>query len=113
MPAEVHGRRSERRVVAALLRAGLAVSAGSMTVGLSWAVAAGRLAALPLRLGELDGSRAGALLMGIGLIVLALTPAARVVALVIDFSIERDWRFAAVAAGVAALLSIGIALGHP
>lgn len=111
-PAEGHGGRSERRVVSWLLRVGLAVAAAGMTLGLVWALASGHLAAQPFRFDDLGRGQAGAALMGVGLVVLALTPAARVLALVVDFSLERDWKFAAVAVGVAVLLAVGIVLGH-
>lgn len=78
-----------RALVSALLAGGVWTSAGLMAAGL----AAGRP----------DWLRAG-------LLVLLATPPLRVAALALVWARERDWRFAAAAAGVLALMLSGAAL---
>jgi uncharacterized membrane protein len=111
--AERRGR--ERRFISLLLRAGLGIGVAVIAVGVGLAVAEGRLAARAVRLGDvLPQLTAGrpAAVMAVGLAVLILTPVLRVVALVAGFAYARDWRFATVAAGVAAVLAAGILIGR-
>lgn len=92
-----------------LLRAGLALSVALMSSGLAlWIGKGTRLApsTTPAQLlGDLDP---GHRLMLAGLLLLALTPALRVIALLVLWLRERAWRFAGTAALV--LLLLGIAL---
>jgi hypothetical protein len=53
----------------------------------------------------------GVAVLDLGLIVLMLTPAARVVVLGLGWLVRRQWHMALVAVAVAALLSLSIALG--
>jgi uncharacterized membrane protein len=105
----------ERRTVVAVLRGGLALGTLLIVAGLVMALVRERLRAHSLGLTELPSAlgagRPSAVLL-LGVLVLAVTPLLRVLALVIGFVRERDRRFAAVAAGVACLLLVGIVLGR-
>ncbi|MGZ4108119.1 MAG: DUF1634 domain-containing protein, partial [Actinomycetota bacterium] len=89
--------------------------AGLIATGIVMAFAKDRLRAHPLHLRQvpaaLAAGRPSAVLL-LGVLVLALTPLLRVLTLVIGFLREGDRRFAAVAAGVACLLLVGMVLGH-
>ena len=50
--------------------------------------------------------------MALGVLVLAATPLFRVLALVVLWTRERDWRFVVVALLVVATLSMAIVVGH-
>ena len=63
------------------------------------------------RLWHLDGGL-GPALTTLGVMVLAFTPALRVLALVVVWWHERDWRFVGVALFVVATLAVGILLGR-
>lgn len=53
----------------------------------------------------------GVAILNLGLFILMLTPALRVLVLVIGWLLERDWVFASVALGVFVLLGISLTLG--
>ena len=104
---------SERRDVQLLLRIGLWTAAALMASGLLVALASGPLPSPPLQIREL-WHRDVALsvrLCGIGILVLSATPAVRVIALIVLWVRERDWKYAAIAVTVAAVLALAIALG--
>jgi uncharacterized membrane protein len=63
--------------------------------------------ALPLR--ALHGD--GAALLSLGLVVLMLTPVARVLILSVGWARDRDWTFSLIAFCVLALLSLSVLLG--
>ena len=89
-------RRERRRFIQALLRASLTLSAALMTVGLViWSSsnqATARAVTLDRLFSTLDtGNR----LMLAGIALLAITPALRVLALLVLWVRERAWRFAA------------------
>jgi uncharacterized membrane protein len=63
--------------------------------------------ALPLR--ALHGD--GAALLSLGLVVLMLTPVARVLILALGWARDRDWTFSLIAFCVLALLSLSVLLG--
>jgi uncharacterized membrane protein len=100
------------RAIQWVLRCGLAASALLMLAGLALKVAGVDTAApaVPLDavLGPLDPADR---LMVLGVLVLGLTPAARVLALVGVWARERDWRFAAVAVTVLVVLGVAALLG--
>jgi uncharacterized membrane protein len=86
-----------------------------MLVGMGLALGEGRLTShpVPVRLvwpWILDGRPSGFLAAGV--LVLVATPFLRIIALVATFALDRDWRFAAVATTVAAILALAIALGR-
>jgi len=109
------GRRGlERRIVAWALRAGVAVACLVMAVGLVAAVGRGRLRQHSVTPNEIWGLVAGGHpsgIMALGLVVLVATPMLRVLLLAAGFTVARDWRFAAVAVGVAIMLVLGLVLG--
>jgi uncharacterized membrane protein len=73
------------RSVAFVLRAGVLASSACLAVGIA------------LSLSGLGGGAADALL-NIGIVVLLCTPIARVVISTIEYSVARDWQFAALTA---------------
>jgi uncharacterized membrane protein len=73
------------RAVGAVLRGGVTVSSICLAVGVAWALLTGE-------------SGAARLLLQTGIVVLLLTPVARVVVSVAQYVSERDWRFAALTA---------------
>jgi len=111
-PARVAPSR-ERKSVQLLLRAGLGLAVLLMSAGLAAELLRGQLSGESLQLRELASSAApiGQRLMGLGILVLALTPAVRVLALLVLWTQERDWRFVAVALAVIATLGAATALG--
>jgi uncharacterized membrane protein len=105
-------RRERRRFIQVLLRASLAVSAALMIIGLVVWSATGQGTAQtvpPSRLfSTLD---TGDRLMLAGIAFLAITPALRVLALLVLWVRERAWRFVATSALVLTLLGIAIWVG--
>lgn len=96
-----------------LLRIGLVVSAVLMLVGLVMKIASGSPHSRGVKLFSLTAAKSTPdLIMAIGVLVLATTPAFRVIALVVLWSRERDWRFVAVAVTVVITLSFALLLGH-
>lgn len=103
---------AERRDVQWLLRLGLACAIGLMLVGLGLALWSGASdVALQPRALLQRGLPLPLRLCGLGVLVLAATPALRVVTLIVLWIRERDWKYAAVAVGVALVLTAAIALG--
>lgn len=103
------------RLVGRLLAAGLAAAAASMLVGLLLSLVERQETAHAVRPGEvlgllLAGRPSG--FMAAGLALLLATPVARVVVLVAAYARERDWRYAAIALAVLALLVLGVVVGH-
>lgn len=84
-----------------------------MTLGVVIKCFSGNLEASEVRLFELfdAGLSPGDRIMSIGILVLAATPAFRVIALVLLWTRERDWRFVATAVVVMLTLALAIALG--
>ncbi len=102
-----------RHIVQWLLRIGLGIAFVLMASGLVVKFATGDSRALAVRLFELDRSMpTGDRLMAIGILVLAATPALRVVSLVGLWAWERDWRFVGVAFVVMATLAVALVIGH-
>lgn len=99
-------------MVERLLQGGLLVGALLMATGLAWAVATGPVAR-PIPLGSLfrEGT-APDRLMALGVLALALTPISRVVALVLMWRAEGDYRFVATGMTVVVVLAIAVLLGH-
>lgn len=109
-------RRTLEVAVHRALLAGLALSVTLLTIGLALAVGGDqpRRTGPPPALAEvLRGAVRG---LGrdwidLGLLALIATPGLRVIVLGIGWAIERQWRFAAVAATVLALLVASLLLG--
>jgi uncharacterized membrane protein len=99
------------------LLAGVVLSGATMAGGLALALAEGRLGDGNQATGSLrglfdralNGSSAG--LMELGLLVLIFTPVLRVAMLVVGWAIARQFRFAATALVVLALLLLSMWLG--
>jgi hypothetical protein len=105
-------RRERRRFIQALLRFALATSVVLMTTGAVIWGSAGRHAAPAVTAEELFGPLdAGSRLMLAGIVILAITPAVEVLALLVLWVRERAWRFAATAALVLALLTTALWVG--
>ncbi len=105
--------RRERRSVQLLLRGGLALSGSLMTAGFLLQFAHGALRSQGFAPRDVLSATfpLGERLMGAGILVLAATPAVRVLALLLLWTHERDLRFVAVALAVIATLATAIALG--
>jgi uncharacterized membrane protein len=101
------------RVIQWVLRGGLAASVVLMLAGFALKMAGGDASApaVPIDavLAPLDLADR---LMVLGVLILGLTPAARVLALVGLWARERDWRFAGVAVTVLAVLAVAALLGR-
>ena len=80
----IAGERLER-TIGVVLRAGVAISSVCLAVGLAMEMLGGPAAA------------AAAALLQVGIVVLLATPAARVVVSILQYAIERDWAFVALA----------------
>ncbi len=103
----------DRRVVSVLLRTGLALASALIAAGLAVKLLRGDHQAVVVRLFDIGGTRAlGDRLLASGVAVLALTPATRVLALVVLWAREGDRRFVVVALVVIAVLIAAAAIGH-
>jgi len=101
------------RVVQWVLRAGLVASVTAMLAGVVVRVATGHDDAGPAAPVELVGHALdpGLRLTLLGVMLLAVTPAARVVSLAVVWATARDWRFAGVAVVVALVLVAAVLAG--
>jgi Protein of unknown function (DUF1634) len=103
----------EVSAVQTLLRTGLLVSVATMATGLAWALFIGHRFAAPIRLGSLLSDGTGPdRVTAVGVLVLALTPAARVVTLLVLWARERDWRYVGVGVTVVAVLGLAMLVGR-
>jgi len=105
--------RAERRDVQWLLRIGLTSAAALMLAGLVAALGGGPVPTTAWQPAELlTGSQTLSVrLSGLGIVILAATPAFRVVTLIMLWVRERDWKYVAVALVVGAVLALAIAAG--
>ncbi len=101
-----------QRVVQAVLYFGLVSAVVLMTVGLIAKVASGSRRSVEIDLLALGKGSTADAIMAIGVLALAFTPAAVIVALGVVWLRQRDTRFAGTALAVAAVLVIGIIVGH-
>ncbi len=98
--------------VARILRVGLSVAGSLFALGILVRLARGERSADVIRLfdrwyaGELGNA-----LLALGVVVLAATPLVRAVALVGLWTRQKDYRYAAAAAFVVAMLGVAIAVG--
>ncbi|MDP2622232.1 MAG: DUF1634 domain-containing protein, partial [Actinomycetota bacterium] len=104
---------STARGIQAIYRVGLTLAVSMLLVGLSWALLRGETAAVSIRLGGLftTGSIADRV-VGLGILVLSLTPAVVVMALIRAWWREGDRRFAASGVLVIAILALALVVGH-
>lgn len=102
------------RIVKILLRSGLLVAAALMLAGVVVKLASGDDLALAVSFDRMFGGNIdiGDRLMSIGVFVLALTPVARVIALIALWTLQRDRRFAITATVVLAILCLSVVVGH-
>lgn len=102
----------QRRIVNGLLRTGLVGAMALMGAGLVVALATGARDDIPVKLFALgEASGLGDRLMALGIVVLGLTPALRVLVLASIWARQRDWRFVGVATAVVVTLVIATLLG--
>lgn len=102
-----------QRTVQRLLRIGLLVSVLLMLTGLIMKIASGSQHSTGVKLFSLAATASKAdLIMGLGVLVLATTPAFRVIALVVLWARERDWHFVGVAGLVVLTLTVAVIVGH-
>lgn len=105
-------RRRRRRFIQILLRSSLTLSALLMASGLSfWLAGADRRAPGTTPADLLETLDSGHRLMIAGILMLTLTPALSVVALLVLWTREGLWRFAGTAGLVLALLGAALWLG--
>ncbi len=116
MATRSHRRVDLKRLVHRTLLVGVGLSGLLLTAGLVLLLIEGNEHAADevpdvRRLAEQALAGNGTAVVQIGLIVLMLTPAWRVIVLGIGWAMSRRWRMAAVAAIVAALLAVSVTLG--
>lgn len=99
-------------VVKVVLRTGLAAALALLLAGLVLQLASGDDRAVPVRMFDLLAPpTVGERLMAVGVLVLALTPAAGVLSVVLSWVRERDRRFVGVGALVVAVLVGAVLVG--
>lgn len=105
----------DAKLIERWLQAGLGASALLMIAGLAVQISSGERISTAVGLFEL-GRRGklplGEQLMGLGILILALTPALRVVMLAFLWLRERDYRFVIVSIAVVLTLALAIVLGE-
>lgn len=102
-----------QRTVQRLLRVGLVASVLLMFAGLVMKISSGSHRSSGVELFSLTATGSNAdLVMALGVLVLAITPAFRVLALVVLWARERDWRFVGVAGLVVVTLALAVVVGH-
>lgn len=102
-----------RRFIQLVLRGGLVISFTLMLAGLAVKAVEGsdQAPATPLFSLGTEGD-AGDIIMAVGILVLAATPAIRVFSLIVLWAREKDWHYTAVAVAVLVVLVAAAALGH-
>ena len=105
-------RRERRRFIQLLLRGSLLVSAALMMIGLVMRITSGRTSSPTVTPGQLFAQiDTGTRFMLAGIVLLAVSPALRVVALLLLWIRERAWRFVATSALVLILLAVALWAG--
>ena len=102
-----------RRFIQIVLRGGLAIAFVLMVTGILVKAAEGHSDApsTPLfSLGSADD--VGDIIMAVGILVLAITPAVRVFSLIVLWAREKDWHYTGVAVAVLVVLAAAAAIGH-
>ncbi|MBS2029142.1 MAG: DUF1634 domain-containing protein [Deltaproteobacteria bacterium] len=96
-----------------LLQSGLVLACLLMLAGLGAQLASGGRRSQPVRLDDIFHAPLGLgeRLMALGVLVLAMTPALRVLMLVVLWARERDSKYVGVALTVVATLGLALALG--
>lgn len=102
-----------QRVIEWLLRGGLIIAVVLMAIGLGIKIASGADRSPAVKLFSISSAAStGDQLMAIGVLVLAATPAMRVLALLWIWARERDWRFVGVSCAVVVTLAVSVIVGH-
>jgi uncharacterized membrane protein len=102
-----------RRFIQLVLRGGLALSFVLMVVGLVLKAVGGDGSAPATPLFSLGAEGAvGDTVMAVGILVLAATPAIRVLSLIVLWAREKDWHYTGVAVVVLVVLAAAAAIGH-
>ncbi len=102
----------EQRLIQGVLRVGLALAVLLMLAGVAVRAFEGRTDAPSLPLFALLHGDLGLVLSGVGVLVLALTPALRVAALLALWIRAKDFRFVGVAVAVLITLAAAVAAGR-
>lgn len=114
---------TDRKIVQLLLRAGLGLAIILMFFGTLLNLVQGNSQIVPVKMAAVLGFvgtddplahsylSLGSRLASLGILVLAFTPAFRVIALILLWAREKDWKFVWVACVVIVTLLISIALG--
>jgi uncharacterized membrane protein len=99
-------------LVKAVLRAGLGLSMILLVVGLVVQLARGEELALPVKMFKLFAPHpVGEQIMGVGVLVLTLTPALGVLSVVLSWARERDRTYVLVGFAVVCVLFTSVAVG--
>lgn len=99
-------------IVKTVLRTGLVAALGFLLVGLVLQLASGSDGAVQVRMLDLFAPRStGEKVMGIGVLVLALTPASGVVSVLLSWVRERDRVYVGVGITVVAVLVAAVLVG--
>jgi Protein of unknown function (DUF1634) len=109
---ESHTAKSATSAVASTLLAGVVASCALLVAGLLWY----GLRPSPIRQLDIHALRQpwvldSTMFLHVGLLVLMLTPFARVVVLLVEFVREREFSFAFISFVVLLLLSLGVTIG--
>ncbi len=110
--AEAKETSAQHRHDGVVLRVGVTLSTVLMSAGLVVRLVGERATPALRHLLSPSGGVPGRSMMAAGIFALALTPAARIGALLVVWVRERDWRFVAVALAVVATLTTAVLLGR-
>ena len=112
LPADGRSPSVESRWIAGILRTGLVVALAAMLAGVVVSARDVPLGAAYMDPFALSWDRPGAAIAMIGILVLAATPAVRVVALILLWARQGDRRFTLVALGAAVVLALASLSGR-
>lgn len=102
-----------RRFIQVVLRGGLAVAFVLMVTGILVKAVEGHSDAPSTPLFSLGSAGdVGDVIMAVGILVLAITPAVRVLSLIVLWAREKDWHYTGVAVVVLVVLAAAAAIGH-
>ena len=103
----------DRKLVQLLLRSGLVISMLLMGAGLIVNISTGHIESVSVGMFDLmnESMLLGDRLLGIGVLVLSLTPALRVITLTVLWTREKDWKFVGISIVVIIALIVSVSLG--
>lgn len=111
LASEQETARLSQRWVQKALQLGLVLAVLLMLSGLTLHMISGQVQVRAIPLFEMNRFSLADQLLAFGVLILALTPVVRVLTLALLWSKQKDWKFAAVAAVVLAVLTVSILLG--